>query len=206
MLPEAIEQLIRQLGKLPTIGRKSAQRLTLHLLRQPEMDLAELGNAVLNLKKGITFCTDCFNFAEEDSPDGLCSFCSNERRDQGLLCVVEDVLDVIAVENSNEYRGLYHVLHGHLSPLDGVGPDQLKIRELLERLSRHEGIEEIILATGTSMEGEATAAYIADLVAASDVADRVRVTRISQGMPIGGELDYADSLTLRRALTGRREF
>lgn len=198
MLPEVVENLIRQLSKLPTIGRKSAQRLALHLLRQPQLELSELGNSVLALQTGISFCQKCFNFAEGD----LCSLCQNSRRDPELVCVVEDVLDVIAVENSNEYQGLYHVLHGQLSPLDGIGPDDLRIAELLRRVQDNEEIAEVILATGTSMEGEATAAYIAEKLAGGRP---VRVTRISQGMPIGGELDYADTLTLRRALAGRRE-
>jgi len=197
MLPEAIEELISQLSKLPTIGRKSAQRLTLHLLRQPEFELNEFGNAVLNLKKNVTLCQRCFNFAESD----LCNLCQSAKRNHRLICVVEDVLDVIAIENSNEFNGLYHVLHGHLSPLDGVGPDELKIAELIARVEAEHDPEEVILATGTSMEGKATATYIADKLAGGNI----KVSRISQGMPIGGDLDYADSLTLRRALSGRRE-
>jgi len=199
MLPSAVENLIKNLSRLPAIGRRSAQRLTLHLIKQEAETLNELGQAILQLKTNVRLCQDCFNFAEAE----ICQLCLNEKRDQATVCIVEDVLDVIAVENSEEYQGLYHVLHGRLSPLDGVGPDDLKINELISRLDNHPEIRELILATGTSLEGETTANYLADIL--KQAQPNVKISRISQGMPIGGELDYADNLTLRRAFSGRRE-
>jgi recombination protein RecR len=199
MLPSAVENLIKNLSRLPAIGRRSAQRLTLHLIKQETETLNELGQAILQLKTNVRLCQDCFNFAENE----ICQLCLSEKRDQATVCIVEDVLDVIAVENSEEYQGLYHVLHGRLSPLDGVGPDDLKINELISRLDNHPEIRELILATGTSLEGETTANYLADILKQSHPS--IKISRISQGMPIGGELDYADNLTLRRAFSGRRE-
>jgi recombination protein RecR len=171
----------------------------LHLIKQEAETLNELGQAILQLKTNVRLCQDCFNFAENE----ICQLCLSEKRDQATVCIVEDVLDVIAVENSEEYQGLYHVLHGRLSPLDGVGPDDLKINELISRLDNHPEIRELILATGTSLEGETTANYLADILKQSHPS--IKISRISQGMPIGGELDYADNLTLRRAFSGRRE-
>lgn len=198
MLPESIESLIHQFAKLPSIGRKSAQRLVLHLLRQPQSELDELGAAVEGLKVNLQFCQNCYNYSSAEK----CAICEATNRDEALICVVEDVLDVLAIENSGEFKGLYHVLHGKLSPLDGIGPTDLKIVELVERVKELPNAEfvEVILATSTSMEGEATANYVAEQLNGLPVT----VTRISQGIPIGGDLDYADTLTLRRALEGRR--
>ncbi len=200
MLPDSIERLINELAKLPTIGRKSSQRLVLHLLRKQQSDLDELANAVSQLKENLRYCNKCYNYSERD----LCNICDASNRDPDLICVVEDVLDILAIETSGEYRGLYHVLHGKLSPLDGVGPSDLKIFELKERIKSEDnvGFCEIILATSTSMEGEATASYIAEQLRELPV----KVSRISQGIPIGGDLDYADTLTLRRALQGRQNY
>lgn len=200
MLPEPIEKVIKELSKLPTIGRKTAQRLTIFLLRQKTSDLQELGHAITNLHDEISLCKRCFNFATDE----LCQICQSNNRDKSQVCVVEDVLDILALEDSGEYRGLYHVLHGKLSPLDGVGPDDLKIAELISRLAVNlpgDEIEEVILATSTSMEGEATAVYLRDKLQNFDV----EISRISQGMPVGGNFDFADSLTIKHALGGRRK-
>jgi len=205
MLPKSIKKLIEEFSKLPGIGPKSAQRLAMHLIHSPADRARDLGEAVMSLKDGIIFCSECWNIAEE-SP---CSVCSDTSRDRSKICVVEEVLDAAAIEKTGDYNGLYHVLHGVLSPVDGVGIEELKIFELVERVKRSLGeeageisIKEIILATNPSLEGEATALYIHKLLHEYDV----RVTRIARGLPTGGNIEYSDDLTLSRAMKGRGEF
>ncbi len=193
MYSPAVERLINELSRLPGIGPRTAQRLTFHLLRQPRERVLPLAEAIVEVKERIGFCRRCFNLAE----GGLCPICSDPRRDQSLLCVVEQPFDIITIERTGEYRGLYHVLGGALSPIDGVEPGDLRIAELLDRVD--ETVAEVILATNPTMTGEATAMYIADLLP-----ERVKVTRLASGLPVGGDLEYADELTLGRALAGRR--
>jgi recombination protein RecR len=188
--------LVDELGRLPGIGPKSAQRIAFHLLKVESEDALRLVDAIVAVKERVTSCTICFNVAEGE----LCEFCSDPRRDGSLLCVVEDPRDIVAVERTREFRGRYHVLGGALNPIEGLGPDQLRVRELLDRLSDGE-VTEVILCTNPNLEGEATAMYLARLL----VPLGVRVTRIASGLPVGGDLEYADELTLGRALEGRRE-
>lgn len=195
-LPKPIRRLIEELSKLPGIGPKSAQRLAIYMLHQPPGRIKDFGDAVLGLKDGIVFCEKCWNIAESN----VCPVCADEGRDGKTICVVEEVLDVVALEKTRDFHGVYHVLHGALSPIDGVGPDQLKIDALFERVRGD--VDEIILATNPSLEGEATALYIQKGL--KDVA--VRVTRIARGLPVGGDLEYADEVTLSRAIKGRGEF
>lgn len=197
-LPRSIRTLIEEFSKLPSVGPKSAQRLAIHLLRSPESKITQLGEAILNLKKDIVFCEDCWNIAEINP----CMLCTNSERDQSIICVVEEVLDVVALEKTSDYKGVYHVLHGALSPVDGVGPDQLKMENLFDRVRRKEGIKEIILATNPSLEGEVTALYIQKHLKDSDL----KITRIARGLPVGGDLEYADMVTLSKAILGRTEF
>lgn len=197
-LPRSIRTLIEEFSKLPGIGPKSAQRLVMHLLRQPDSKLHPLGQAVLKLKENVQFCQDCWNIAECNP----CPICDNEERDKEMICVVEDVLDVVALEKTGEFKGLYHVLHGALSPVDGVGPDQLKMAALFERVKGKGPIREVILATNPSLEGEATALYIQKHL----MAEGMEITRIARGLPVGGDLEYADSVTLSRAMKGRGSF
>ncbi len=192
--PVPVAELIDELGRLPGIGPKSAQRIAFHLLKSPTDDALRLARAVVSAKEQVTFCSRCFNLAA--GPE--CEICSDPRRDPGLLCVVEEPRDIVAVERTGEFAGLYHVLQGAISPIDGVGPDQLRIRELLSRLG--DGVREVILCTNPNLEGEATALYLARLLAPLGVP----VTRIASGLPVGGDLEYADELTLGRALEGRR--
>ena len=195
MLSPAVENLVAQLTKLPGIGRRTAQRLTFHLLSARREDALELAQAIEDVKTRVRFCRECGNLTEEE----LCEVCSDVRRDQSLICVVEQPVDIVSLERTHEYRGLYHVLGGALSPLDGVEPADLRIGGLLSRIERG-GVEEVVLATNPTMTGEATAAYLADRLRAT-----VRVTRLASGLPVGGDLEYADEVTLGRALTGRRE-
>lgn len=198
-LPKSIRNLIEELSKLPGVGPKSAQRLAIHLLHSPESRTRPLGEAVLNLKENVIFCQRCWNIAECNP----CNICDNPQRDQHLICVVEEILDVVAIEKTGEFKGTYHVLHGALSPIDGVGPDQLKVGELFGRIQNSEvPVLEVILATNPSLEGEATALYIQKHL--RDLA--VKVTRIARGLPVGGDVEYADEVTLTRALAGRAEF
>jgi len=189
----AVERLITELAKLPGIGPRTAQRLTFHMLRLPPEEILPLAAAIADVKEKIGFCSRCFNLAEGD----LCTICADTRRDPHLLCVVEQPFDIVTIERTREYRGLYHVLGGALSPLDGVDPGDLRIAELLARVD--DEVEEVILATNPTMTGEATAMYVADLLPG-----RVRATRLASGLPVGGDLEYADELTLGRALSGRR--
>jgi recombination protein RecR len=194
--PEPVTRLIEAFAQLPGIGPKSASRLTFYLLRRPAEQAEALANALLDLKQKIVFCSICFNITEE-SP---CAICRDESRDRSILCVVEEPLDVVAIDRTGEYRGLYHVLHGAISPVEGIGPDELRINELLARL-KAQPVKEVLLATNPNLEGEATAMYVARLLQPLGV----RVTRLARGLPVGGDLEYADSITLSRALEGRRE-
>jgi recombination protein RecR len=195
VLSPAVENLVAQLSKLPGIGRRTAQRLAFHLLSARPEDAHELARAIQEVKERVRFCRECGNLTEEE----LCEVCSDGRRDRSVVCVVEQPVDVVSLERTHEFRGLYHVLGGALSPLDGVEPADLRIDGLLARVER-EGIEEVVLATNPTMTGEATAAYIADRLRG-----RARVTRLASGLPVGGDLEYADEVTLGRALAGRRE-
>jgi recombination protein RecR len=201
-----VQDLIDELGRLPGVGPKSAQRIAFHLLKLPREDALRLARSISEMKDRITFCRRCFNIAEgsatlrpgEDGPE--CGICTDARRDTHVVCVVEEPRDIVAVEKTGEFRGRYHVLHGAISPIEGIGPDQLRVKELLSRIDP-EGIEEIILCTNPNLEGEATALYLGRLIKPIGI----RVTRIASGMPVGGDLEYADELTLGRALEGRRE-
>ncbi|MEX0817284.1 MAG: recombination mediator RecR [Gaiellales bacterium] len=195
MFSPLVENLISQLSRLPGVGTRTAQRLTFHLLRVPQEEALALADAIREAKERIGFCRECGNLTEEE----LCAICNDTRRDRSLVCVVEQPADLLSLERTHEYRGLYHVLGGALSPLDGVEPEHLRIDELLGRVERN-GIEEVVLATNPNMTGEATAAYLADRLRG-----RTRVTRLASGLPVGGDLEYADEVTLGRALTGRRE-
>lgn len=192
-----LERVIHELGKLPSIGRKTAQRLAFHLLKMPVDEVASLGQSILELRDQIGFCERCFNLADQP----LCPICSDGGRDASLICVVEEATNLMAIERTGAYRGLYHVLGGALSPLKDVGPDELSIRELILRLQA-ESVQELILATNPNVEGEATAVYIARLLANNEIS----ISRLAQGLPAGGELEYTDDLTLRRALEDRRNF
>jgi len=194
--PPALGRLIEALQRLPGIGPKTAQRLAFHLLKQPEPAVRDLAEALVDLKARVVHCSRCFNVTDADP----CRICGDGRRDAGLLCVVEEPNDLLAMERTGEYRGRYHVLLGALSPLDGVGPDELKVRELLLRLEA-DRVREVILATNPNVEGDATAIYLAKLLRPLGV----RVTRIARGLPVGGDLEYADEVTLTRALEGRKE-
>ncbi len=196
MFTGPLQALVDELGRLPGIGPKSAQRIAFHMLKVAPEDAMRLADAIVAVKDRITLCPRCFNVAEGD----LCAICSDARRDGTILCVVEDPRDIVAVEKTQEFRGRYHVLHGALNPIEGVGPDQLRVKELLGRLD-DEAITEIILCTNPNLEGEATAMYLARLLKPLGLS----VTRIASGLPVGGDLEYADELTLGRALEGRRE-
>ena len=195
MLSPAVDALVTQLARLPGVGQRTAQRLAFHLLRVPPEEALALAEAIRIVKERVGFCTECFNLSEEP----LCAFCTDPRRDRSLICVVESPSDIVPLERTVEYRGLYHVLGGALSPLDGVEPEHLRIDELLHRVERN-GVQEVVLATNPNMTGEATAAYLADRLRG-----RVRVTRLASGLPVGGDLEYADEVTLGRALAGRRD-
>jgi recombination protein RecR len=191
----AVENLVSQLTRLPGVGTRTAQRLAFHLLRVPKDEASALAAAIAEVKDRVRFCAECGNLTEED----VCAICRDARRDRAVVCVVEQPADLISLERTHEFRGLYHVLGGALSPIDGVEPEHLRIGELLQRVERN-GIEEVVLATNPNMTGEATAAYLADRLRG-----RVRVTRLASGLPVGGDLEYADEVTLGRALAGRRE-
>ena len=205
MYAAAVQELIDELGRLPGIGPKSAQRMAYHLLKVPSEDALRLAKAIAVVKERVTWCGVCFNVAEGDVQDGetvvRCEICEDDRRDATTVCVVEEPRDVVALEKTGEFRGRYHVLQGAISPIDGVGPDHLRIRELLGRVDA-EKIEEIILCTSPNAEGDVTAMYLASLLRPLEV----RVTRLASGLPVGGDLEYADELTLGRALSGRRAY
>lgn len=195
-MPVALTALIERLVRLPGVGPKTAQRLAFHLLKAPREDAAALAAALVALKDRTRLCQRCFNLCEAE----LCSVCTDPRRDTSLLCVVEEINDLLAIEKTREFRGLYHVLGGSLSPLDGRGPEQIRVKELLARLESSD-TREIILATNPNVEGEATALYLLRVLKPFPV----KVTRIARGLPMGGDLEYADEATLARALEGRRE-
>jgi len=195
-LAQPVARLIEEFHKLPGIGPKSAQRLTYYLLRLPAEQARSLAEAIVEVKERIIFCSICFNITEKDP----CLICSNQGRDQTKICVVEEPLDILALERTRSYQGLYHVLHGVISPLDGIGPEDLKIRELLLRLASNQ-VQEVILATNPNLEGETTAMYLQRLISPLGI----RVTRLARGLPMGGDLEYADEVTLARALEGRQE-
>jgi recombination protein RecR len=192
----SIEKLIENFEKLPSIGHKTAQRLAFHMLDISEEEAKEFTDAILDAKHNLHLCSKCFNISDTDP----CFICSNVKRDKGTICVVEEVRDVVAMERTHEYKGVYHVLHGSISPMNGVGPDNIKIKELLTRIMDG-GVKEIILATNPRVEGEATSMYISKLVKPLGV----KVTRIARGIPIGGDLEYTDEITLAKALEGRNE-
>ncbi|PKL36465.1 recombination protein RecR [Candidatus Peregrinibacteria bacterium HGW-Peregrinibacteria-1] len=200
-LPESVRNLINELSRLPGIGPKSAQRLAIHLLHSPDVRLRPLGESILNLRERVCFCERCFNVAE-GSP---CGICEDEGRENSLLCVVESILDVVAIEKTGKFNGKYHVLHGVLSPVEGVGPEKLKMTDLFRRvedLVAFGSDVEVLLATNPSLEGEATALYIQNNLRHLNI----QITRIARGLPMGGDLDYADEVTLSRAIEGRRAF
>jgi recombination protein RecR len=195
MFSPLVDNLIAQLSRLPGIGTRTAQRLAFHLLRVSKEEAFALADAIREVKERIGFCRECGNLTEEE----LCSICQDARRDRSLICVVEQPADLLSLERTHEFRGVYHVLGGALSPLDGIEPKDLRIDELVQRVERN-GVAEVVLATNPNMTGEATAAYVADRLR-----DRTRVTRLASGLPVGGDLEYADEVTLGRALSGRRE-
>lgn len=192
----AVQDLIDELGKLPGVGPKSAQRISFYLLKTPREDALRLARAITEAKDKVSFCRRCWNIAEGDS----CGICNDSRRDTTVVCVVEEPRDIVAVEKTGEFHGRYHVLQGAINPIEGIGPDQLKVRELLARIDAEE-IAEVILCTNPNLEGDATAMYLTRLLKPMGV----KVTRIASGLPVGGDLEYADELTLGRALEGRRE-
>ena len=191
-----VARLVDQFHKLPGIGPKTAQRLTYYLVRMPEEQARELAEAVISVKERIVLCSECFNITELDP----CAICTSPQRDRTTICVVEEALDVVSLEKTGSYRGLYHVLHGSISPMNGIGPDELKIHPLMSRIEN--GVREVILATNPNLEGETTSMYIHRLLAPLDV----RVTRPARGLPVGGDLEYADEVTLGRAIEGRQPF
>lgn len=190
-----VQELIDELGKLPGIGPKSAQRIAFHIVQTESFDVSRLAEILTEVRERVHFCTICGNVAEQDT----CSICRDPRRANNLICVVEEAKDVVAIERTREFRGLYHVLGGAISPIDGIGPDQLRIRELMVRLS-DSTVDEVIIATDPNLEGEATATYLSRLLSTLGI----RVTRLASGLPVGGDLEYADEVTLGRAFEGRR--
>ncbi len=191
-----VQELIDELGRMPGVGPKSAQRIAFHLLKIPTEDALRLASAITEARERVAFCSRCFNVTEGE----LCGVCRDERRDTSVICVVEEARDIVAVEKTGQFRGRYHVLQGAISPIEGVGPEQLRVAELLARLEP-EGVTEVILCTNPNIEGEATAMYLGRLLQPLGI----RVTRIASGLPVGGDLEYADELTLGRALQGRRD-
>jgi len=190
-----VQDLIDELGRLPGVGPKSAQRIAFHLLQAEEPDVRRLADVLIEVKARVRFCSICFNVSEDE----LCRICGDPRRDPTVLCVVEEYKDVVAIERTREFKGRYHVLGGAISPIDGIGPDQLRIRELLARLADG-AVTEVILATDPNLEGEATATYLTRMLREFDL----RITRLASGLPVGGDLEYADEVTLGRAFAGRR--
>jgi recombination protein RecR len=196
-LPSSLERVINEFSKLPGIGPKSAQRLAFYLLKKDGIDLESLSASISNLKQGIIFCSKCHNMVETDP----CSTCTDPKRDQTLICVVEEPMDALAIDKTNQFQGIFHVLGGVLNPMEGIGPDKLNIESLKGRINT-DGIQEIIIATNPSLEGETTAMHLAKILKNFDI----KVTRIARGLPMGGDLEYADEITLSRALEGRREY
>ncbi|MBI5403225.1 MAG: recombination protein RecR [Ignavibacteriae bacterium] len=196
-ISDSLESLVDELSKLPQIGRKTAQRLAMHIIKQPKEDVEKLSKALIEIKEKIKFCSVCCNITEDD----VCKICSSEKRNKNVICVVEDPKDVYAIEKTNEYRGMYHVLHGRISPLDGIGPNDIKIKELLYRLDEKETgkVDELILALNPTVEGETTILYLNKLIKPLNV----KITRIARGIPIGADLEFADEVTLAKAIEGR---
>lgn len=199
-LPKAVRQLVEKFERLPGIGPRLAQRLVFYLLHNPVHELEDFSEKLLALKRNTVMCEHCHNIAEQNP----CQICADLNRDNSILCVVEQPLDLLAIEKSDQYRGHYHVLHGSIAPLNNIGPDQLYLRDILKRL---EGVEELILATNPTMEGEATALYIKELIKNSTLSNKndIHISRIGHGLPIGADIEYADGVTLARALEGRRK-
>jgi len=193
----AIEDLVTELAKLPGIGRKTAQRLTFHLLKQPADDAGRLADAIRRVRERVRACSTCGTLSDQDP----CAICTDPRRDDTVLCVVEEAADANAIERAGRYRGRYHVLGGRMSPLDGIGPDDLNVESLVARVSNGHGVQEVIVATNPSMEGDVTATWLQQVLAPTGV----RVTRIARGLPVGGDLEYADGVTIAQALAARRE-
>ena len=192
----SIEKLIESFEKLPSIGHKTDIRLAFHMLDMTDEEITEFTTSITDAKKKLKYCSTCFNISDTDP----CPICSNPKRDQSTICVVEDVRDIMAMERTHEYKGVYHVLHGTISPMNGIGPDEIKIKELLNRI-RDNDIKEVIIATNPRVEGEATSIYISKLIKAFNI----KVTRIAHGIPVGGDLEYTDEITLMKAMEGRRE-
>ena len=192
----SIEKLIESFERLPSIGHKTAARLAFYMLNCSEEETNEFISSIVNAKKNLKYCSKCFNISDTDP----CSICSNPKRDESVICVVEDVRDIVAMEKTHEFKGVYHVLHGSISPMNGIGPEDIKIKELLERL-KDTDVKEIIIATNPRVEGEATAMYLSKLIKPLGI----KVTRIAHGIPVGGDLEYTDEVTLSKALEGRRE-
>lgn len=193
---QPVAKLIEEFAKLPGIGKKTAQRLAFHVLNMNAVDANSLARSIVDAKKNIKYCSNCYNLTDIDP----CRICSSKKRDESIICVVEDPKDIVAMERTRDFNGFYHVLHGSISPMEGIGPEEIKIKELLHRL-QDDKVKEIILATNPNIEGEATAMYIAKLVKPMGV----KTTRIAHGIPVGGDLEYADEVTLAKALEGRRE-
>lgn len=199
MLPKSVQNLIDEFSRLPGVGPKTAARLVFYLLTKPKSEVEALGLAVGDLSRDLKYCKNCFNITDKE----ICVVCDDEKRDSSLVCVVEEPLDVLALEKSGGYSGVYHVLGGSISPIDGIGPEQLRIGQLIKRLL-DDHIKEIILATNPYLEGEATAAYIKDQIREKNI--DVEITRIARGLPVGGDLEYADEVTLKRCLEGRKDY
>ncbi len=191
----AISRLIDEFARLPGVGKKSAQRLAFHVINMDQGQAVNFAEAILDVKRKVRYCERCFNITDQD----ICDICNDQRRDQSIICVVESPRDLMAIENTKEFHGYYHVLHGVISPMEGIGPNEIKIRELILRLQNDE-TKELIIATNPSIEGEATAMYISKLLKGTDIA----VTRLAHGIPVGGDLEYADEVTLAKAIEGRR--
>jgi recombination protein RecR len=200
IIPKAIQNLIESFEKLPGVGPKTAQRLTFYLLHVPQGELDKFASSLQNLKKDTILCSNCF-MIDETSP---CSICSDKNRDSSILCVVEQPLDVLALEKGRGYKGIYHVLHGKVDPLNNIGPDEIYIPQLLKRVKESDDVKEIILATNPTMEGEATAMYIAKRL--KEKSPDIKITRIGRGLPVGADLEYADDVTLQRAMDGRSQY
>lgn len=205
-LPRSILNLIEEFGKLPGVGPKTASRLTFYLLTKSNQDVEKFGDAIINLKKNLKTCSQCFSITENDP----CPICANPKRDKTILMVVEEPLDVVALEKTG-FQGLYHVLGGVISPIDGIGPENLRVRELIAKIEKESDIKEVILATDPSLEGEATSMYIDSQIKKIKInppkgGKKLHVTRIARGLPVGGDLEYADEITLTRALEGRKEY
>lgn len=198
VFPKTLQNLIHQLSRLPGVGPKTAQRFSFYLLKWSRAERQEMAEAIAKLTEGITYCRECFNLAESNP----CYICADAQRDRGTICVVEEPPDVLALETSSEYEGLYHVLGGSISPVNNVGPNDLKINELIRRIEKESEIKEVIIATNPDLEGEATAMYLVRLLKPL----KIKITRIARGLPTGGDLEYADEVTLSNAITGRKEY